>query len=98
MPTVMDRPMPTLIAGPEGTEGMVAATDRMYAYVKVSAGSSLTLRSAKSTASEPLAYLKNGAQVQVIAFDDDWAYIRDAEGREGFSARRYLHLSDQPAA
>lgn len=71
---------------------MLVATGTLYAYVKVSEGSSLTLRKAASTSSAPLAYLKNGAQVLLLAFDDEWAYVRSASGTSGFAARRYLYL------
>lgn len=92
--------MPTLPPVPEGAEGMLVAAGTLYAYVKVSEGSSLTLRKAASTSSAPLAYLKNGAQVQLLAFDDEWSYVRSASGTSGFAARRYLYLpgadGDQP--
>jgi len=84
--------MPTPAPAPEGAEGMLVATGTLYAYVKVSSGSSLALRKAASTNSAPLAYLKNGAQVQLLAFDDDWAYVRSTSGLCGFAARRYLYL------
>lgn len=91
-PTVMDYPMPTPVAGPAGTEGMLVANGTIYAYVNVSANSTLTLRKTASTSAAPVAYLKRGAQVQILAFNDDWAYVRTAAGKSGFAARRYLYL------
>lgn len=91
-PTVKDYPMPTPMAGPAGTEGMLVANGTIYAYVNVSANSSLTLRKAASTSAAPVSYLKRGAQVQLLAFNDDWAYVRTTGGVSGFAARRYLYL------
>ena len=73
-------------------EDMLAAAGEICAVVKVSSGSRLTLRAGRSTSSEPLGYMENDAQVILIALDDEWAYIRDAFGREGFAARRYLYI------
>lgn len=91
-PTVIDHPMPTAIPGPAGTEGMLMANGTIYAYVNVSANSTLTLRKAANTSSEPVAYLKCGTQVQLLAFNDAWAYVRASSGKSGFAARRYLYL------
>lgn len=77
---------------PEGAEGMLVVTGTLYAYVNVSAGSTLTLRKAPSTSAAPVAYLSRGAQVRMIAFNDDWAYVRASSGASGFAARRYLFL------
>ena len=91
-PTAVDYPMPTPKPAPEGAEGMLVANGTIYAYVNVSADSSLTLRKAASTSSAPVAYLKRGAQVQMLAFDDHWAYVRTTAGKSGFAARKYLYL------
>lgn len=68
------------------------ANGTIYAYVNVSANSSLTLRKAASTSAAPVAYLKRGAQVRVLAFNDAWAYVRTSAGKSGFAARRYLYI------
>lgn len=77
---------------PEGADGMLVVTGTLYAYVNVSANSTLTLRKAPSTTAAPVAYLRRGTQVRMIAFDDDWAYVRTGSGVSGFAARRYLYL------
>lgn len=84
--------MPTPRPAPDGAEGMLVATDTLYAYVSVSAGSSLTLRRAASTASAAVGYLTRGTRVTMLAFDDDWACVRAPSGVTGFAARRYLYL------
>lgn len=77
---------------------MMVATGTLYAYVSVSAGSSLTLRKSASTAAAPVAYLQRGTRVQMLAFDDDWACVRTASGRTGFASRRYLRLPGEAEA
>ena len=84
--------MPTPAPAPSGAEGMLVANGTIYAYVNVSAGSTLTLRKAASTSAAPVGYLSRGTQVQILAFDDDWAYVRTTGGKSGFAARRYLYL------
>lgn len=84
--------MPTAAPAPEGAEGMLVSNETIYAYVNVSANSSLTLRKAPNTAALPVAYLKRGTQVQLLAFNDTWAYVRTAGGTSGFAARMYLYL------
>jgi len=96
-PTVMDRPMPTQVPAPEGAQGMLVVNDTMYAYVNVSETSSLTVRKSASTSAAPLTYLYRGTQVRLVAFNDDWAYIRTASGTSGFASRKYLYLPGNDA-
>ena len=68
---------------------MVAVKD-IRLYINVKSGGTLTLRSRPSTDSDALGYLRRGDQVKLLAFNDDWACIRDESGRQGFAAVRYL--------
>ena len=82
---------------------MLVATGELYAYVNVASDSSLTLRKAPTTASASLGYLRRGAKVQMLAFDDEWACVSTEAGVQGFVARQYLYLpgnsaGDQPVA
>ena len=102
-PTAVDYPMPTPGPAPAGAEGMLVATGELYAYVNVSSDSTLTLRRAASASSESIGALRRGAQVRMLAFDDEWACVRTEAGATGFVARRYLYLpgsssGDQPVA
>ncbi len=70
----------------------MVATGKLYVYVDVVAGSSLTLRRAPSTGAAAIGYLARGEELQMLAFDDDWACVRTKSGETGFASRSYLYF------
>lgn len=100
-PTAVDHPMPTPVPAPDGAEGMLVATGEMYATVSTSSGGTLTLRKSPYTSAKALGYLRNGEQVKLLAFDDDWACVYTSSDLRGFASRKYLLLpgeNRQPVA
>ena len=83
---------------------MLVPVGTVYRYVRVSSGSTLTLRSAPSTTALALGALRCDARVQLLAFNDEWAMVESEDGTRGFVAMRYLNAAssggpgDQPVA
>lgn len=81
------------LPAPEGAEDMMISTGEIYLYINVQSGSTLALRSRPNTDAEAIAHFRRGARVRLLAFDDQWACVKDESGKTGFSAVKYLSKS-----
>jgi len=94
-PTATPAPWPTQeIVQDYGSMTIPGGT--LFAYVDIT-GSTLTVRQRASTSSLKLAALSRGDCVQLLAYDDDWAFIMTGKGVRGFVATRYLRFTPDTA-
>ena len=98
-PELTEAPQPTATLAPWPTQevaedygSMTIPGGTLFAYVDIT-GSTLTVRQCASTSSLKLAALNRGDCVQLLAYDDDWAFIMTDKGVRGFVATRYLRFT-----
>ena len=103
LPALTAAPSPTATLAPWPTQeaaqdfgSMTIPGGTLFAYVDIT-GSTLTVRQRASTSSLKLAALSRGDCVQMLAYDEDWAFIMTGSGVRGFVATRYLRFTPETA-